>query len=134
MEQSARDRDQSAREQSLGAQISKAIVQLLREHGGRGPTKCKTYFDDDLVLVLLRGGSTSAEQTMFRAGKWLDVRQARHVFQDSMEGRFTQEIEHLTERHVLAFMSASHQEPDLTIEAFLLDAPLEEATPPAGET
>jgi hypothetical protein len=51
-----------------------------------------------------------------------------------MEGRFTQEIEHLTERHVLAFMSASHQEPDLTIEAFLLDAPLEEATPPAGET
>jgi uncharacterized protein YbcI len=134
MEQSARDRDQSAREQSLGAQISKAIVQLLREHGGRGPTKCKTYFDDDLVLVLLRGGSTSAEQTMFRAGKWLDVRQARHVVQDSMEGRFTQEIEHLTERHVLAFMSASHQEPDLTIEAFLLDAPLEEATPPAGET
>jgi uncharacterized protein YbcI len=134
MEQSAQDREHSAREQSLGAQISNAIVQLLREHGGRGPTKCKTYFDDDLVLVLLRGGSTSAEETMFRAGKWLDVRQARHVFQDSMEGRFTQEIEHLTERHVLAFMSASHQEPDLTIEAFLLDAPLEEATPPAGET
>jgi uncharacterized protein YbcI len=130
VEQSEQDQQHSAPGQSLGAQISKAIVQLLREHGGRGPTRCKTYFDDDLILVLLRGGSTSAEQTMFQAGKWLDVRQARHVFQDSMEGRFTQEIEHLTGRHVLAFMSASHQDPDLTIEAFLLDVALEDA--PSG--
>ena len=117
---------------NLGAQVSNAVVRLLREHGGRGPTSCKTYFDDDLVLVLLRGGETAAEQTMFEAGRWLDVRQARHVFQDSMQGRFTLEIERLTGRHVIAFMSASHQDPDLAIEAFLLDAPLDERQPPSS--
>ena len=108
----------------LGATISNQIVGLLREHGGKGPTKCKTYFDDDLVIVLLRGGFTIADRTMFEAGKWLNVREAKQVFQDSIEVQLTEVIGRLTDRTVLAFMSASHQQPDLMIEAFLLDAPL----------
>ena len=38
-----------------------------------------------------------------------------------MEGRFTDTIERLTGRQVAAFMSASHQHPDIQIEAFVLD-------------
>jgi uncharacterized protein YbcI len=45
----------------------------------------------------------------------------RHAFQDSMEDRFTEVIERLTGREVAAFMSASHQRPDLQIEVFVLD-------------
>ena len=101
--------------------ISTEFVQLLKEHGGRGPTKCRTYFDDDLIIVLYRGGYNRMEDTLFEDGKWLDVRSARHVFQDTMEGRFTEVIERLTGRKVSAFMSASHQGPDLQIEAFVLD-------------
>jgi uncharacterized protein YbcI len=106
---------------TLGASVSNAIVRLLHEHAGKGPNKCKTYFDDDLVVVLLRGGGTVAEQTMFQAGKWVEVREARHALHDSMAGKFSEAIEGLTNRHVVAFMSASHQDPDLTIETFLLD-------------
>ena len=107
-----------------GIQISNEIVGLLRTHGGKGPTKCKTYFDDDLVLVLLRGGFTAADQTMFEAGKWLNVREAKQAFQDSIQVQLTEVIERVTGRTVLAFMSSSHQQPDLMIEAFLLDEPL----------
>ena len=105
----------------LAAEISRTFVQLHKEHGGRGPTKCRTYVEEDLIVVLMRGGYTRLEDTLFEDGKWVDVRTMRHAFQDTMEGRFTQAIERLTGREVAAFMSASHQRPDLQIEIFVLD-------------
>ena len=106
----------------LAGKISTEFVQMLKEHGDRGPTKCRTYIDDDLIIVLLRGGYSRMENTLFEDGKWLDVRAMRHSFADTMEGRLTEAIERLTGRSVGAFMSASHQHPDLQIEAFVLDA------------
>jgi hypothetical protein len=41
--------------------------------------------------------------------------------QDSMEARFIEAIERLTQRSVKAFMSANHQGPDITVELFVLD-------------
>jgi hypothetical protein len=57
---------------------------------------------------------------LFENGKFLDVRATRHTFQDTMEGRFTEVIERLTAEGA-AFMSASHQRPDLQMEVFVLD-------------
>jgi uncharacterized protein YbcI len=105
----------------LVGEISSTFVQLLKEHGGKGPTKCRTYMEDDLVIVLLRGGYTRAETTLFEDGKWLDVRTTRHAFQDTMEERLTTALERLIGRPVKAFMSASHQAPDLQVELFLLE-------------
>ena len=106
---------------ALAAEISTSFVRLLKEHADRGPTKCRTYIDDDLVIVLMRGGFSRLENTLFEDGKWLDVRAMRHALQDTMEGRFTETIERLTGREVAAFMSATHQHPDLQLEAFVLD-------------
>ena len=105
----------------IASQISNSFVQLLKEHADRGPTKCRTYIDDDLVIVLMRGGFSKLENTLFEDGKFLDVRSMRHAFQDTMQGRFTEVIERLTGREVAAFMSASHQHPDLQMEVFMLD-------------
>lgn len=114
--------DQAARTGGhLAEQISTRFVQLIKEHGDRGPTKCRTYIDDDLVIVLMRGGFSRLENTLFEDGKWLDVRTTRQTFQDTMEGRLTETIESLTGREVCAFMSASHQRPDMQIEMFVLD-------------
>ena len=115
-----RDRAQRRRGE-IAAEISTTLVQLMKEHAGRGPTKCRTYIDDDLVIVLMRGGFSSLENTLFEDGKFLDVRAMRHVLQDTMEGRFTEVVERLTGRAVAAFMSASHQRPDLQLEVFVLD-------------
>ena len=52
-----------------------------------------------------------------------------------MQGRFTEVIERLTGREVVAFMSASHQRPDLQMEVFVLDGPPPPRTgepPPPG--
>ena len=65
---------------ALAAKISTTFVKLLKEHADRGPTQCRTYVDD-LIIVLMRGGFSRLENTLFEDGKWLDVRSTRHAFQ-----------------------------------------------------
>lgn len=43
------------------------------------------------------------------------------AFQEVMRERYTQAIEEITGRKVVAFMSGSHQNPDLICEVFVLD-------------
>jgi uncharacterized protein YbcI len=73
------ERDQAHTRGEIAAQISTTVVQLVKEHAGRGPTKCRTYIDDDLVIVLMGGGFTKLENTLFEDGKFLDVRSMRHA-------------------------------------------------------
>jgi uncharacterized protein YbcI len=106
---------------TLRQDISTAMVALYKEQFGKGPTRCRTYLPPDLVIVVLGGGYSAAEQTMLEAGKWYEVRQARQLWQDSMQARFVAAIEKLTERKVAAFMSANRQDPDLAVEMFVLE-------------
>jgi uncharacterized protein YbcI len=108
----------------LGA-ISREIVSILREHYGRGPMKAKTYALDDLIVVVMRGsGFTSLEQTIMDSGEPDRVVAMRHDFQRMMTKHFTDTIEELTGRNVVAFLSQAHVEPDITMEIFFMDGPL----------
>lgn len=108
-------------EGTLRQDISTAMVSLYKEHFGRGPTRCRTYLHPELVIVVLGGGYSAAEQTLLEAGKWYEVRQARQIWQDSMQARFVDAIEKLTGRDVAAFMSSNRQDPDLAVELFVLE-------------
>jgi uncharacterized protein YbcI len=110
----------------LLAAISNHIVAILREHYGRGPMKAKTYALDDLIVVVMRGsGFTALEKTIMDSGEPDRVVAMRHDFQRVMTKRFTDTIEELTGRHVVAFLSQAHVEPDITMEIFFIDGPLE---------
>ena len=112
---------------TLRTDISTAIVGLYKKHYGRGPTHCRTYLEPDLVVVVLGEGYTVGEGTLFEAGKWYEVRNARQIWQDSMQERFVATIEELTERKVKGFMSANRQDPDFAVELFVLEPPDAEA-------
>jgi len=110
----------------LLAAISTSVVAILREHYGRGPMKAKTYALDDIIVVVMRGsGFTPLEQTIMDSGNPDRVVDMRHEFQHMVTDRFTETIERLTDRQVLAFLSQAHVDPDITIEIFFIDAPLE---------
>jgi uncharacterized protein YbcI len=110
----------------LLAAISNSIVGILREHYGRGPMKAKTYALDDIIVVVMRGsGFTPLEQTIMDHGAPDRVIDMRHDFQRVMATRYTQTIEALTGRKVLAFLSQAHLEPDITMEIFFIDKPIE---------
>jgi uncharacterized protein YbcI len=110
----------------LLAAISTSIVGILREHYGRGPMKAKTYALDDIIVVVMRGsGFTPLEQTIMDSGEPDRVVAMREDFQRVMADRYKQTIEELTGRKVLAFLSQAHVEPDITMEIFFVDRPLE---------
>jgi uncharacterized protein YbcI len=109
----------------LLAAISTSIVGILREHYGRGPMKAKTYALDDIIIVVMRGsGFTPLEKTIMDSGDPDRVIAMREDFQRVMAGRYSDTIETLTGRRVVAFLSQAHVEPDITMEVFFIDAPL----------
>jgi uncharacterized protein YbcI len=110
----------------LLAAISNSIVGILREHYGRGPMKAKTYALDDIIVVVMRGsGFTPLEQTIMDSGAPDRVVDMRHDFQRVMAKRYSETIEGLTGRKVLASLSQAHVEPDITMEIFFIDKPIE---------
>ncbi|HEY4996779.1 MAG TPA: Na-translocating system protein MpsC family protein [Solirubrobacteraceae bacterium] len=110
----------------LLAAISTSFVRILREHYGRGPMKAKTYALDDIIVVVMRGsGFTALEQTIMNSGQPERVVAMREDFQAVMAERYEQTIADLTGRKVLAFLSQAHVEPDITMEIFFVDGPLD---------
>jgi uncharacterized protein YbcI len=108
----------------LLADITNRIVALMREHYGRGPIKAKTYVLDNLITCVLSDGFTAIEKTMMAGGEPERVLEMRRDFQRYMKIRYSEMVEELTGRKVLAFLSQVHVEPDLTVEMFLLDGPV----------
>jgi len=100
--------------------ISDGMVALLEEFYGRGPTRAKTYIEDDLVVCLLRGGFSRVEQTLLEGGRGSSVIQQRMEFQDLMRERFEGVIEDATGRRVIGFMSGNQQDRDIMCEVFIL--------------
>jgi uncharacterized protein YbcI len=100
--------------------ISDGMVALLKEFYGRGPSRAKSYFQDDLVVCVLRGGFSRVEQTLLESGRGVAVIQQRMEFQEVMRERFEEVIEGATGRRVIGFMSGNQQEPDMMCEVFIL--------------
>ena len=100
--------------------ISDGLVALLKEYYGRGPTETKSYYQDDLVVCVLRGGFSRVEQTLLDNGRGHAVIQQRMEFQEVMRDRFTSVVERATDRRVIGFMSGNQHDPDLMCEVFIL--------------
>jgi len=117
---------------SLTAAISNAIVRIMAEYTGRGPTKARTSIRDDLVVVLMKETLTKAERSLLMAGQGDFVLEVRKRHQDTMQESFVAAVEMLTERQVVAFMSANHLEPDMAAELFVLMPKSDGALEPAA--
>lgn len=111
---------------ALLAAISTGIVRVMRENYGRGAMRAKSYVLDDLVVCVLReGGYSPFERTLVDAGRPERVVALRHDFQNTVEGKLRDLVEELADRRVVAFLSQAHLEPELSIEMFMLDRPLD---------
>jgi uncharacterized protein YbcI len=100
--------------------ISDGLVGLLKEFYGRGPTRAKSYYQDDLVVCVLRGGFSRVEETLLEGGRGPAVIHQRMEFQELMRERFEAVIERATGRAVIGFMSGNQQHPDMMCEVFIL--------------
>ncbi|HEX4364371.1 MAG TPA: DUF2294 domain-containing protein [Solirubrobacteraceae bacterium] len=107
---------------TLAAAISNAVVGLLHEYTGRGPTRARTTLGPDTIVVTLRDSLTKAERTLAARGQSTEVLAMRRAFQDTMREDLVAVIERLSGRSVEAFLSDNLADPDVAVEIFLLNA------------
>jgi uncharacterized protein YbcI len=114
---------QTERRPGMLADISNAMVGLKKEFYGKGPTKAKTYINDNYVFCVLQGGLTRNEETLLAAGEQMLVREFRLRFQEAMADATTEAIERLTGRKVTGYHSQIVFDPEHAFEIFVLDGP-----------
>jgi uncharacterized protein YbcI len=105
----------------LAASISNTVVRALARTTGRGPTRAKTTMGENGIFVVLQDSLTVGERTLTDAGEGHAVLDLRRRWQRVMEVDVRHEIEELTGRKVVGFMSDNHIDPDLAVEVFVLE-------------
>jgi uncharacterized protein YbcI len=105
---------------SRSLEVSNAISRLHKQFIGRGPTNSRTAIDGNLVVCLLEGGFTRAEQTLNDNDKQDLVVAGRVGLQDSMRQAMIAAVQEITGRRVRSFMSANDLEHNLQTEIFVL--------------
>src|SRR5690242_18018550 len=103
---------------SIHLALSNAVVGVLREYTGRGPTKARTTIRDNVVLVMLEQTLTKGEQVLVDKGRGDRVLMLRREYQEAMREEGSARVAELTGRNVIAMMSANHLNPDLGAEIF----------------
>jgi uncharacterized protein YbcI len=122
----------STAEGQLSAAISNAVVHFTREYTGRGPTRARTTIGNDMIVTRLEDTLTKGERNLVDRGKGDMVLNIRRCFQTTMQADLTAEIEKLSGRKVIAFMSDSHIEPDMGVEIFVLEPSASDGHGPPG--
>jgi uncharacterized protein YbcI len=101
--------------------ISNAIVGLLKQYWGRGPTGAKTYLCDDYVFVALEGGLTRNEETLLAAGRENTVRAFRLEFQEVVREAVVGAVEDIVGRRVIGYHSQVIFTPPRAFEILVLE-------------
>jgi uncharacterized protein YbcI len=114
--------------------VTESMVALHERYHHRAPVSAKTQLlENDLLAVVMGGVYTEVEKTMIELQQGPVVQETRSAFQDAMQQRFIGEVERLSGRDVLAFVSNSHVGPDLEVELFVLrPAAVDSATLESG--
>jgi uncharacterized protein YbcI len=101
-------------------EIANAMARLHKQFIGRGPTNTRVTIDTDMVVCLLEGGYTKAEQTLEDNNKGELVAAGRLGLQEAMRNALIASVETTLGRRVRSFMSANDLPHNLQVEVFVL--------------
>jgi uncharacterized protein YbcI len=96
------------------------VVRRIAEISGRGPSRARTTIGHDSVFVVVEDSLTIGERGLVRIGDETLVLRMRDGLQRAIRDSLDSDIETLTGRKVIGFMSANQIEPDLGVEVFIL--------------
>jgi uncharacterized protein YbcI len=107
---------------SILTAISNEMVRLYKDQFGRGPTKTRTHWSgQDILISVLEDTFTPAERNLVRMGEHQRLRDTRMFFQYATVAEFCEPVERLTGRKVRAFISGIDTNAQgLSMETFLL--------------
>ena len=102
------------------AAISNAIVTILAEYYGRGPTRAKTYSFDNYLITVFEDFLTTVERTLVERGEEDLVRTVRLTFQEATAKRIASVVSEIAGREVVGYHSQVTFNPSLGFEIFVL--------------
>src|SRR6185503_15333295 len=102
--------------------LSNQIVGVYKELYGKGPVKVRSWYLDDIVLCVLRGGLTRSEQVFMQIGRDDRVALQRDTFHEAVAPVFIQAVEELTGRRVETLLHSSDGQHDVSTLVFLLES------------
>ncbi len=109
----------------LNAAITRALVGIQTEYVGRGPTSASTFYHKNVIVTLMHNVLNRAERELAKGDQRGDVTTIRQRYQETMRADFTEAVERLSGRKVVAFISGNHAFPDIASELFVLDAEID---------
>jgi uncharacterized protein YbcI len=115
------------------ARISDEMVSAKKQFFGKGPEQAKSYMLDDLLITVMRGGLTRAEETMLKFGQQDMVRQFRQLFENEMTEHLTGLVERTTGRAVVNYQSQIMFDPHIIVEMFFFAEPRQDGIEATAE-
>ncbi len=109
--------------EQLTSAISAEMIRLYAEFYGHDRTTATTYINDNVVVCVLEDILSGRELRLVNDGSRREVLDGRVAFQEGAEDEFTAAVERLTERRVVAFLSANQTHPGVACELFFLEPP-----------
>jgi uncharacterized protein YbcI len=107
--------------EAIEGRIANTMSDIQADYYGIAPRKAEAhYLPGRLVTVVLRETFTKAEQRLIAHGHGEPLREGRERFQRLSEEQFTSVIEQHTGERVTTFVSTTHLEDAVAVEAFLL--------------
>jgi uncharacterized protein YbcI len=102
------------------SEVANAVSKTKADFFGRGPEGGKAYLNDDLLVVVLRGGLLDVEETLIQRGRADKVRDLRVTWQEELDDEITQQIERITGLKVLDYHSQILVRERVIVELFLI--------------
>lgn len=109
----------------LNAAITREVIRVQNESHGRGPKKAFSFHNGTVLITVLEEVLSPAERRLAASGEEKAVLAMRALYQRSMETELKRSVEAITNRRVVALLSDNHFDPDLAVETFILDRPLD---------
>jgi uncharacterized protein YbcI len=115
------DAARDAHDSVLAAVSDEMVPAASTEQFGRGPTRARTYWcADDILITTLEHTLTSAERSLVALGEHQRLRDTGMFFEYATVREFGATVEHLTGRTVRSFISGIDTEVDgLSVETFI---------------
>jgi uncharacterized protein YbcI len=102
------------------SETANAVSKIKAEFFGRGPEGGKAYLNDNLLVVVLRGGLLEVEETLIERGRADKVRDLRLTWQEELDDEIIQQIERITGLKVLDYHSQILVRAQVIVELFLI--------------
>jgi uncharacterized protein YbcI len=112
---------------NIEARISDSLAALHGHWNGKSPSAARTYIaGDDVVVVVLEETFTPAEQALVDSGAASEIQEIRRRFRRVVADEFAAIVEQATGRRVRSYISDTDLTENVSIDVFLLGAPLED--------